>query len=249
MAEEGVLDGRVLGNKADFMFGLHNWPSAPKGQILWRTGPMMAATNTYTIRIIGKGGHAAAPQQSRDPIVAAAQIVTALQSIAARRVDPLDSIVISVTSFQAGTTFNVIPQSAVLKGTMRTLRPETRVLGEQEIRAIANGVAEAMGCQAEIDWVEGYPVVDNDPVATELVKRVASDVVGPDRVQELTSAVMGGEDFSYYGAYAPSSFFFVGAGREGGSPGVHRPDYDFNDEILSDAIEIMCGLALTGASE
>ncbi len=244
MCEDGILEGRVMGATPEYMFGLHNWPSAPLGQILWRYGTMMAATNTYTIRVIGKGGHAASPHITRDPIIAAAQIVQALQSVVSRRVNPLDSIVISVTAFQAGTTFNVIPEQAVLKGTMRTLLPETRELGREQIHTVAQGIAESLGCRAEIDWVEGYPSLVNDNEAVDLIKSAASRVVGEDRLHELADPVMGGEDFSYYGEYTKAAFFFVGSSKPEGSPNVHTSTYDFNDEIIRDCTAIMCELAL-----
>lgn len=249
MCEDGVLDGRILGNKADMIYGLHGWPEEAQGEIFWKVGPMMAATNQFTIYIRGKGGHAAAPHTTIDPVVAAAQMVTSLQSIASRNVDPLDSIVVSVTSIHGGTAFNVIPEEVELKGTMRTLLAETRVFGKERIYAIADGIAAAMGCTAEIVWTEGYPVTANEQGATENVKRVASGVIGNDRVKELAAPVMGGEDFSFYGEHVPAAFYFMGLRKPGvtEAPSVHTPRFDFNDAVIPDCVEVMCRLALDTA--
>lgn len=245
MCEDGVLDGRVLGGKVDMIYGLHGWPEESVGEIRWKVGPMMAATNQFVITVKGQGGHAAAPHTTADPVIAAAHIVTALQSIASRNVDPLDSIVVSVTSVHGGTAFNVIPEVCELKGTMRTLLPETRVLGKERIFAIAEGVAGAMGCSVEIEWREGYPVTSNDEAATANVRRVSAEVVGSEMVGELAAPVMGGEDFSFYGLHVPAAFYFVGlnAGDEP-MPSVHTPRFDFNDAVIPDCVEIMCRLAL-----
>jgi amidohydrolase len=247
MCEDGVLEGRVLGTPADVIYGLHGWPEEPQGEIRWKVGPMMAATNQFVISVKGSGGHAAAPHLTADPIIAAAQIVSALQSIASRNVDPLDSIVVSVTSIHGGTAFNVIPEQVELKGTMRTLLAETRVLGRERIFAIAEGVAAAMGCSVEIEWREGYPVTSNAESATAEVIRVAESVVGSARLAELSAPVMGGEDFSFYGAYVPASFYFVGLARPGDeNPAqVHTPRFDFNDAVIPDCVEIMSRLALS----
>jgi len=249
MCEDGVLDGRILGNKADMIYGLHGWPEEAQGEIFWKVGPMMAATNQFTIYVRGKGGHAAAPHTTIDPIIAATMIVTSLQSIASRNVNPLDSIVVSVTSIHGGTAFNVIPEEVELKGTMRTLLAETRIFGKERIYAIAEGVAAAMGCSVDIVWTEGYPVTANELGATENVKRVASEVIGRDRVKELAAPVMGGEDFSFYGEIIPATFYFMGLRKPGvtEAASVHTPRFDFNDAVISDCVEVMCRLALDTA--
>lgn len=246
MCEDGVLDGKVLGGKADVIYGLHGWPEEPVGEVRWKVGPMMAATNQFIIQIHGKGGHAAAPHTTVDPVVTAAQIVTALQSIGSRNVDPLDAIVVSVTSVHGGTAFNVIPELVELRGTMRTLLPETRVLGKERIFAISEGIGAAMGCRVEIEWREGYPVTANEAGATDDVRRVASAVVGEGKVAELSAPVMGGEDFSFYGERIPAAFYFVGLRPEGVDemPSVHTPRFDFNDAVIPDCVEIMSRLAL-----
>jgi len=246
MCQDGVLEGRVIGTPADMIYGLHGWPEEAQGEIYWKVGPMMAATNQFTINVYGKGGHAAAPHSTIDPIVAAAQMVTSLQSIASRNVNPLDSIVVSVTTFNGGTAFNVIPEQVKLTGTMRTLLPETRSFGKERIYSIVEGTAAAMGCRVEIEWTEGYPVTANEAGATENVKRVAASVIGADRVKELAAPVMGGEDFSFYGEHVPAAFYFMGLRKPGvdEAPSVHTPRFDFNDAVIPDCVEVMCRLAL-----
>lgn len=249
MCEDGCLHGKVIGTSADIIYGLHGWPEEAQGELFWRVGPMMAATNQFTIKILGRGGHAAAPHATVDPIVAASHLVTSLQSIASRNVNPLDSIVVSVTTFNAGSAFNVIPEEATIKGTMRTLLPETREFGKERIYAIAEGVAAAMGCRVEIDWTEGYPVTANEEGATENVKRIGSSVLGSEKVKQLAAPVMGGEDFSFYGEHIPAAFYFMGLRKPGVDemPSVHTPRFDFNDAVIPDCVEMMCRLALDTA--
>ncbi|MDI9636618.1 amidohydrolase [Kamptonema cortianum] len=246
MCEDGVLDGSVIGTPADVIYGLHGWPENQQGKFFWKVGPMMAATDQFTVKIHGKGGHAAAPHSTRDPIVAISQIVTALQTIASRNTNPLDSIVVTVGALNGGSAFNVIPESMTLMGTMRTLLPETRVAGKNRFYEIVEGIASSMGCEAEIKWNEGYPVTANDEEATKRFIHLAEQKFGSHRVEELHAPVMGGEDFSFYGAHVPASFYFVGLQREGDSnPAlVHTPQFDFNDAVIPDCVEMMCTLAL-----
>lgn len=246
MCQEGALDGSLLGPKVDVIYGLHGWPENPAGEIQTRNGPLLAATDEFKVAIHGKGGHAAPPRTTRDPIVAAAHVITAIQTIASRSIDPLDSIVFTVGALHGGTAHNVIPERTDFIGTMRTLKGETRVLGKERFYAIIEGVAASMGCKAEIDWHVGYPVTANDPWATDRFRKIARDVVGDNDLKEKEVPVMGGEDFSFYGAHAPASFFLVGLRRPGDeSPAsVHTPRFDFNDAVLPRSVEIMCRLAL-----
>ncbi len=246
MVEDGCLDGKLLGKKADVIYGLHGWPSEDTGEFFVCNGPMMAATDSFEVKVLGAGGHAAVPQLATDPIVASAQIVTAIQTIASRNVDPLDAIVFSVTAIHGGMAFNVIPEDVTLRGTMRTLLPETRELGKRRFFEIVEGVAQALGCRVEIDWHEGYPVTANDVWSTDRLRQIAKSVHGADRVNELAKPVMGGEDFSYYGEVCPASFYFVGLKREGDSAPamVHTPRFDFNDAVIADCVELMSELAL-----
>jgi len=206
----------------------------------------MAATDGIRVTIRGRGGHAAAPHTTSDSIVASAQIITAIQSIAARNVDPLDSIVFTIGSIHGGEAQNVIPESVEMRGTMRTLLPETRVLGKRRFFEVVEGIAEAMGVHAEIAWEEGYPVTANHPWATERFREIARGVLGDDRVREQPVPVMGGEDFSFYGLHVPACFFFVGMKRIGHdeSPSVHTPRFDFNDAVIPDCVAVMSQLAL-----
>lgn len=246
MCRDGVLDGSIFPARADVAYGLHGWPSADEGIFLTRNGPLMAATDGIRVTIRGRGGHAAAPHTTSDSIVASAQIITAIQSIAARNVDPLDSIVFTIGAIHGGEAQNVIPESVEMRGTMRTLLPETRVLGKRRFFEVVEGIAEAMGVHAEIAWEEGYPVTANHPWATERFREIARGVLGDDRVREQPVPVMGGEDFSFYGLHVPACFFFVGMKRIGHdeSPSVHTPRFDFNDAVIPDCVAVMSQLAL-----
>ncbi|HTQ10519.1 MAG TPA: amidohydrolase [Fimbriimonadaceae bacterium] len=246
LCEEGVVSGKVIGKPADMIFGLHGFSFLKVGQIATCTGPMLAAADWFTIEVRGRGGHAAMPNAGVDPIVVASHIVTALQSIASRNVSPLDSIVVTIGIIQAGTAHNIIPDTASMVGTLRTLRQETRELGARRIEEICKNVAAAFGASAEIDFTYGYPVTENDPVATRRLRSVLSEAMpgalAPDDVQP----VMGGEDFSFYGRHVPACFYWLGLLNEGQEryPNLHAPDFDFNDKALPVGIDAMCALAL-----
>ena len=245
MISDGVLDGRLVGKSVDVIYGHHGSPWIDAGEFTVRNGPMMAATDEFKVTIAGRGGHAAMPHRAVDPVVALAQIVTALQSVASRNVSPLDSIVFSVTTLQAGQAHNVIPDTTAFGGTMRTLLPETRELGERRFQEIVTGIAQAMGCTCEIEWKVGYPVTANDLWATERFRNVARGVWG-ERVKEEEEPTMGGEDFSFYGKHVPACFFYAGLRREGDSDpsGLHTPRFDFNDAVIPACVETFCLLAL-----
>jgi hippurate hydrolase len=235
-AEEGGGGGKAMlddGLMERFgiqqVFGMHNMPTLPVGAFATRKGTLLASADRFTITIEGRGGHAAQPHASVDPIVAGAQIVSALQSIAARNVDPLDSCVVSVTRFDAGTTFNVIPQTAQLLGTTRALLSKTRDLVESRVVAIAKGVGAALGVQVDVDYVRGYPPTHNHPDETDFAIATARAVVGHDKVAADAPPVMGAEDFSFMLEARPGAFIFVG---NGDSAGLHHPGYDFNDAAL-----------------
>jgi amidohydrolase len=246
MCEEGVLDGRVLGPAVGEIYGLHGWPQYPVGVVGTRPGPLLAATDNFVVTVRGVQSHAAYPQVSADPIVASAQCITALQTIASRNVGPLESIVVTVAMIQAGTARNIIPQTAKFVGTIRTLTPEVRVLAKKRFYEIVEGVAAAMGCRAAIDWEEGYPVTRNDAGATERFFEVARATLGGERVALVPEPTMGGEDFSYYGQHVPACFFVLGVKPKGVTsyPSLHQPEYDFNDDALATGMEVMGRLAL-----
>ncbi|MGE0000581.1 MAG: M20 family metallopeptidase [Fimbriimonadaceae bacterium] len=247
MCDDGCLDGTVLGEKPSAIFGLHGNPSIDEGIFTVREGPMLAATDEFRCSVTGRGGHAAMPHLGTDPVVAVAQIVSALQTVASRNVSPLDSIVFSVTVLEAGHAHNVIPDTVRFAGTMRSLLPETRELGRQRFHQTVEGIARAMECRAEVDWHVGYPVTANDPWATRHFRNVAQSVIGSERLREEAHPTMGGEDFSYYGEHSPACFFFVGLKRAGDeSPALlHTPRFDFNDAVIPDAVATMVALAVS----
>ncbi|MBC7772741.1 MAG: amidohydrolase [Pyrinomonadaceae bacterium] len=246
MCNDGVLDGRVIGPPVKMVFGLHGWPQLPVGVVATRPGPLLAATDNFIVTIKGTQAHAAYPHFGADPIVAAAHCVTALQTIASRNVSPLDSIVVTVATINGGTARNIIPQHAKFVGTMRTLTPEVRVLGRKRFFQIVQSTATAMGCEAVIDWEEGYPVTSNDPGATQRFFDVARLTLGAEHVLGVSEPSMGGEDFSYYGLRVPACFFVLGVrpADRATYPTLHQPEFDFNDDAMPTGIEVMCKLAL-----
>ncbi len=235
-AEEGggggnemVKDGLMERFGIDRVYGMHNWPNLPAGEFAIRSGPFFAATDEFNIVLEGTGGHAAMPHNTVDPIVAGAALVQSLQSIASRNVDPISSIVVSVTKFNAGHAHNVIPEKVELAGTLRSLVAETRELGEQRLFETANGVAAAHGCEAHIHFRRGYPVTVNHDVETAIAIDAAEHVAGKGSVDTDARPSMGGEDFSYMLESRPGSMILIGNGY---SAGLHHPEYDFNDDII-----------------
>jgi hippurate hydrolase len=214
--------------KIDQVYGMHNGPGLPVGSFALREGPIMAATDAIDIRIEGVGGHAARPHKCIDSVLVGAQLVTALQSIVSRTIDPLDSAVISVCEFHAGNARNVIPQTAELKGTVRTLTPEVRDLIEKRVREVVAGVAQQTGAKIDIVYERGYPVTVNHAAQTEIATRIASEVVGQANVHTVPP-MMGAEDFAYMLEARPGAFIFVG---NGDSAGLHHPAYNFNDDAI-----------------
>jgi hippurate hydrolase len=239
-AEEGGGGGRVMVKEGlmerfgiERVFGMHNAPGLPVGQFATRPGAIMASTAEFTITIKGKGGHAAFPHQTVDPIVITSRIVGAMQSIASRSADPVDALVVSVTKFHAGDAYNVIPETAEIAGTVRTLRRETADLAEERIRALVTGIAVASGAEANIHYDRNYPVTFNHAEETDFAVDVARDVAGEAKVDPQMPAMMGGEDFSYMLEARPGSFVFVG---NGDTANLHHPAYDFNDEAIPHGI-------------
>jgi amidohydrolase len=240
-AEEGGGGGQVMVQEGLFkrfpaneIYALHNWPIMGPGKIAVRAGPMMAATDEIQIKVRGKGGHAAMPQLTVDPVVASAHIITALQTIASRNVDPLDAIVVSVCSMatsQLG-AFNVIPEAVQLVGTVRSFKAETRELAEKRVKEIASKVAEALGASAEIEYRRGYPATVNSAREAAFAARVGEQVFGKGNVMTDIDPTMGGEDFSYMLQACPGAYIWLG---QGGGPGgcfLHNPNFDFNDEVI-----------------
>jgi len=235
-AEEGgaggkamVDDGLIENYKLDEVYGMHNMPGIPAGEFAIRKGAMMAATDTFSIDIEGIGAHAAMPHNGIDPIIVGSSIVLAIQSIASRTIDPLGSVVVSVTTFHGGDAFNVIPQTIKLSGTVRTLSAEVRDTAEKRMNEIVTNTAAAYGATAKLNYERGYPITDNHAKQTDFAVEVAREVVGHDKVDPDTPALMGGEDFSFMLNACPGAYIFVG---QGDTAGVHHPEYDFNDEII-----------------
>jgi hippurate hydrolase len=248
MIQDGCLDGTAAPYKPKRIFGLHGWPSFPQGTVGTKVGPLLAAADRFEITVHGRGGHAAMPHHGADPIVASAAIVTALQTIVSRQLDPLDSGVVSVTTINAGTAFNIIPAAVKLTGTARSLNATTRDFLEERIEAIALQVAIAHGCRAEITYHRGYPMTVNHPDAVERFNRCAQAEVGDTCIEAVERPHMGGEDFSFYGEVIPACFFLLGllAPGETSMPGLHSPDFDFNDQAIETGVAMFRRLALEG---
>lgn len=246
-AEEGggggnemVKDGMMERFGIQEVYGMHNMPGMPVGQFAIRQGPIMAATDEFKITIKGHGGHAAMPHLTIDPIVTASQIVNSLQTIASRNADPLLSVVVSVTKFNAGFAHNIIPNEAVIAGTVRTLAAEMRDLAEKRMREIVEGIAQAQGAKADIYYDRNYPVTFNHAEETNYAAAIARDVAGVSNVNSDVAPMMGGEDFSYMLEARPGAFIFIGNGE---TAGLHHPEYDFNDEIIPHGISYWVKLA------
>src|SRR5580692_1743818 len=225
MVQDGLMDRFSI----EEVYGMHNYPGLPVGQFALRPGALMASADRLTIQIEGHGGHAARPHLTIDSVLVGAQMINQIQSIVARNVDPLQSAVISICMFQAGSTDNVIPQTAFLRGTARSLNPETRDVLEQRLREVVEGTALLYGAKVTFTYKRDYPVTRNHERQTAFASAVAAEVVGRERVDENTPPVMGAEDFSFMLEARPGAFIFVG---NGDSAGLHHPAYDFNDEVI-----------------
>ena len=226
MLQDGLMERFAI----DEVYGMHNLPGLPVGAFSIRSGPIMAATDTLTVEIEGVGGHAARPHYAVDPILVGAQVVSQLQSIVSRNVDPLEAAVVSICTFHAGNADNVIPQTALMQGTVRSLRREVRELLRRRVAEVIEGTAQLYGAKANFTLRPGYPVLSNHERETAFAAAVASDVAGADRVNTEMAPVMGGEDFSYMLEARPGAFIFVGNGE---GAGLHHPRYNFNDDVIS----------------
>jgi hippurate hydrolase len=224
MIKDGLMDRFGI----EQVYGMHNGPGLPVGSFAIRPGPIMAATDSIDIKIEGLGGHAARPHKCIDSVLVGSQLITALQSIVSRSVDPLESAVISICEFHAGNARNVIPQTAELRGTVRTLTAETRELVEKRVREVVVGVAQITGAKIDLVYEHGYPVTMNHAAQTEFATQVAKEIAGEANVHE-SPPMMGAEDFSYMLEARPGAFIFCG---NGDSAGLHHPAYNFNDEAI-----------------
>lgn len=241
MIDEGVLEDP----KVDAAFGIHIDQQSPVGKINVRSGPAMAAADRFVITINGKGGHGASPNETIDPIVIGAQIITALQTLVARTINPSEEAVVTVGYFKGGLAFNVIPDTAEMGGTVRTFTPENRDLLEKRIGEIAKGIAEALGATVDYTYTRGYPATVNDPAMTELVREEAAKVVGEDGV-ETPALMMGAEDFSYFLEKVPGAYWFVGSNNpdRGLIWGHHHPKFDIDEAAMAIGIESMVNVTL-----
>ncbi|MBU0583078.1 MAG: amidohydrolase [Alphaproteobacteria bacterium] len=249
-AEEGggggkamVKDGMMERFGIEQVFGMHNLPGLPVGQFSTKPGAIMAATAEFRITIKGRGGHAAMPHGTIDPIVAGSQIVAALQTIASRNVDPVESVVVSVTKFHGGDAYNVIPEQVELAGTVRSLKQEVASLARERMEAICEGIGKASGTTVTLAYAPNYPVTFNHPDETIFASDVAASIAGEAQVHRTMPPVMGGEDFSYMLQARPGAFIFIGNGE---SANLHHPAYDFNDEAIPHGVSYWVRLAETG---
>lgn len=237
-----ALCARNVMDHVQAIFALHGWPGLAVGRIGLRAGPVMASADRFDITLRGRGGHAAYPHLCVDPLVAGAQIVQALQTVASREVSPLEPVVVTVAQFHAGTAFNVIPGQAHLAGTVRCLSDAVRGAMPAALERIVAGVCVSARCGYDFSYAPGPPVVVNDPRLTTYAERAARAVLGPNGVQMLDTPTMGAEDFAYYLAHAPGVFVRLGVGEDA-SP-LHTSTYDFGDSTLPFGIEMLASLAL-----
>jgi amidohydrolase len=238
MVEEGLFERFPM----QMVFGLHNWPGLPVGSIAVMEGPVMAGADRFEIVITARGAHAAMPHQGTDAILAGSALVQALQSLVSRQTDPLDSAVVSVTRFHAGHADNILPEQAVLGGTVRTFRPELQDVLEEGLRRICNGVETTHRVQIELHYVRGYPPTINAPEPSIICREVARQAVSSEQVCTQLKPSMGAEDFSYLSRVVPGCYVWLGNGLGEGGCMLHSPHYDFNDEIIATGIRYWVGL-------
>jgi hippurate hydrolase len=232
-AKAMMADGLFERFPCDGVFAMHNHPGAPQGHLMMRPGAFLAAGDRVFITITGVGGHAGRPHLAVDPLVAAAAIVMALQTVVSRNVDPGESAVVTVGRLRSGDALNVIPGEAEIGISVRSFSPAVRALLRERITALVHATAEGYGAKAEIRYVEGYPVLENDAAAVELAGQVATELVGADRVSLDFPRMMGSEDFAYMLQACPGALIRIGNGPADGGRGLHNPRYDFHDGNLT----------------
>jgi amidohydrolase len=234
LVDAGVLDGRI-GPKVSAIFGLHGWPGLKVGTVATKPGALLAATDNFHATFIGKGCHGAYPHLGADPIVTACEAVLSLQQFVSRETDPTDSAVVTIGLMKAGTAVNVIPDSATIEATVRTLTPQQRTHAREAVERRCRGVAQAGGCELKFTWLEGYPSTINDPAMADYVATIARQALGPDHFVPVAKPSMGGEDFAYYLEKVPGCFFLIGVEPpdRNGYPSLHSDRYDFTDAALA----------------
>ncbi|MBX3177573.1 MAG: amidohydrolase [Candidatus Hydrogenedentes bacterium] len=241
IVEEGILDG------VSAAFALHCWPGIPSGAVAVGAGPVMASADFFRILVKGRGGHGANPGAAVDPIVVAAHIVSALQSIVSRETNPWNAVVVTVARIESGFASNIIPENAIMEGTFRALSPESRAHTMEAIERIASNVARAFRAEARVESEgPGYPVLINDPGAAETARDIAARRLGEARVHPVTHPYMTAEDFAYYLQAVPGAFIFLGNDPPGAAdtPSLHSPRFNFNDESIATGIEVLAGTAM-----
>lgn len=236
MLDDGLMERFGI----ERVYGMHNMPGIPTGQFAVCAGPIMGAVAKFTIRIKGRGGHAARPHTTIDPIVTGTQLIDALQSIVARNADPVASLVVTITRVIAGTAYNIIPETIEIWGTTRALDMENAAMAERRIGEVCAGIAKATGAEIEIDYSQAHPVTFNRPEEADFVAQVAQEVAGT--VDRAVRPVMAGEDFSHMLTVRPGAFIFIG---NGDSAGLHHPAYDFDDEAIPAGVSYWVRLAET----
>ncbi|WP_311969503.1 M20 aminoacylase family protein [Pseudomonas baltica] len=241
-AQAMIDDGLFERFPMEAIYGLHNWPGVTAGHVVINPGPMMASLDTFEITLTGKGCHAAMPEKGADPIVAAAELVLGLQTITSRRLSPLDSAVVSVTQFNAGEAINVIPETAVLRGTVRCLQTPVRAKVQQLIEEFVAQLPQAFGVTGALDYTVGYPVTENDPDAAAVMRRAAIAAVGEDKVQWGCNPSMASEDFAFMLQARRGAYVWLGVDGETPSAALHNPYYDFNDAVIEPGVAVWTAL-------
>ncbi len=244
-AQAMIRDGALQDPQVDAAIGLHFSADKPAGQIGWRIGPGSAGSDRFRAVIHGRGGHAARPQSAIDPVVVAAQTVLALQTLVSRETDPMDAVVLSATAVIAGEAFNVIPDSAELRGTVRTISADSRERMERRVPEVISGIAATFGATADVTYIKGYPSIQNDADITTIVVDTAREIVGEDMVVENPLG-LGGEDFSYFSLEVPACFFYCGTRNEdrGIVWGHHHPRFDVEEEGFVNGMTVMATSAI-----
>lgn len=242
LCETGYLQDKGV----DAIFGLHSSPFLEPGEIAVREGPIMARPDEFEIEIVGESGHAAVPQDTVDPIVIASQVVGALQMIVSRNTDPNDRAVVTVGEFHGGTSYNIIPEKAELKGTVRTFSQEQAEFIEKRIEEIVEGITSAGRASYNYEFNYGYPAVINTGWTTDMLKNAAAEIIGKENIIEMEDPIMAGEDFAFYQEHFPGTFFFLGSGREetGSTYSWHHPRYNIDENCLKTGAALMASLAL-----
>jgi amidohydrolase len=244
-AQHMIADGIMEDPKIDFMLGMHLWPTLPFGTIGTKAGPLMASSDPFNLTIRGKGAHASMPNTGVDPILAGSHLVTSLQSIVSRNVDPFEQAVVTIGVFQGGTRYNVIPETVKLEGTVRTFSEEVRQLVYEKIKLLTENTAKAFGTTVDLNYKMTYPPLINDSELVEEVFPILNNLIGEENVVRVERGAPGGEDFAFFAREVPSVFMFLGYDKgDGKTVQVHNPKFDFDDTVLSKGVAAFVELTL-----